>query len=141
MTDIQKVDEIVEQWANLISIEIAERALYNIDENTAFAKTRLLLALMDCLKIEVNEMEDRKRKMVSQYKDAGKSAFELGVKIGELNKKIKESNRLRHTMKDLDAYMQLKNFVRSVFGKEALHDFYENYLNKPENKTNPGSRG
>lgn len=135
----KKLDEAQSKWARVIADEVADRRFYDIKEVAAYAKVKLNMAIMDLVTIQVSDLEQQRSGLAAAYVDTTLSThkrMEIASQLAEINHKKKSLNRLVHTMGDYDEFRQLKNYVSEKFGLDALHDFFDNYANKPENTAN-----
>lgn len=136
-SSLNKLNSIIEFWAKTISEELAERRFFEVEDFTAFVKIRLFQSISDCVKIDVQELESERARMVEEFgKAKGRRKLELGTKISKINLEKKRANRLKHSLKDYDEYRQLTIFIKERYGWNVMKDFYDNFLDRPENVKN-----
>lgn len=139
MDIFKELDEAQARWAEVIANEVADRRFYDIKEVAAYAKIKLNMAIMELLTIQVNDLEQQRNGLAKAYVDKSLPVYkrmEIAGQLAELNPKKKALNRILHTISDYDEFRQLKNYIVEKFGKEALHEFFDNYVDRPEFKTN-----
>ncbi len=136
-SSIQELDKIINFWAETISQELSERRFLEVDDFSIFAKTRLFQAIFDCVKLDIQEIENKRIEMVETYgKLKGKDKFNFGTKIARVNLEQKRANRLKHSLRDYDEYKQLTKFITENYGWDVMKDFFDNYLDRKENYLN-----
>ncbi len=137
MNIFKELHETMDFFAENIAAEVSEKRLYEVAEIKDIAKTRLWIAISECLQIQVTDAEKRRRDAVAEYGKPGIPHWkkvEMGAQIAKINAEKKDANRLMHTIQDYDAFEQLKFYVKDKIGQEYYDDFFENYYNRPENK-------
>jgi glutamyl-tRNA reductase len=136
--DFNKVRAAIDDFAKNIAQEVADIRYYEVDKIKAIAATRLNFAVQELLQMQFLDYEQEKAKLVDQYIDPHIPNWKkekLKRQITALNLEMKQNNRLRATFADYNELRQLSHYIIDKYGKEVLHDFRNNYLNKGENAT------
>lgn len=143
-SNINHLDKIIDSWAESISNEISERKFINIKEFKSFAKVRLFQSISDCIKIDIENLEDKRISLIDKVKTSkGKARNIMQTKLLKVNLEKKRANRLKHSLRDYNEYKQLSSYIKQRYGWDVMKDFYDNYLDKPKNmknKTQPISK-
>jgi hypothetical protein len=136
--DFNKVRDAIDDFARNIAQEVADIRYYEVDKIKAIAATRLNFAVQELLQLQFLDYEKQKATLVDQFINRHTPNWKkekLKRQITALNLEMKQNNRLRATFADYNEYRQLSHYIIDKYGKDVLHDFRENYLNKGENAT------
>jgi len=126
MPSYKEIHASLDYFAENIAKEISEKRYYEIEEIKAKAKTRLWFAITDCLSITINDSEEKKRKLVSEYQNCNDSRkIHIGIEISKLNSKIKDANKVIMLQRDYEEYEMLKKYVKDNYGNEVMQSFFE----------------
>jgi hypothetical protein len=131
----KKLDAVVEDLSNIIAQEIADRRMRDTKDVAAYAKTRLYIAIKECLKIQLSSLEIRKAELSKMAQSPQSNGYQKAYAHSELaiiKKQLKEIHLTLSGITDFDEYKQLKRFVREKYGYDALQDFVANWLNEDE---------
>jgi hypothetical protein len=131
----KKLDAVVEDFSNIIAQEIADRRMRDTKDVAAYAKTRLYIAIKECLKIQLSTLEIKKAELSKVAQSPESNGYQKAYAHSELaiiKKQLKEIHLTLSGITDFDEYKQLKRFVRVKYGDEVMRDFCENWLNEDE---------
>lgn len=137
-----QLEDAIKKFARIISIELTERKYYEVEQFEAFAKTRLYFAISEIVKLESEDLAEKRRGLVEAlhtnipyYKKK-----EIQAQLAELKPKLAELNRVNKSCEDYTEYAQLQHYIKEKFGAEHVKDFFENYLNRNENNIHTSKR-
>jgi hypothetical protein len=121
-------EKLITEFSNSLAKEISERKIYDIAEITTLIKMRLEFVLRDLMTAYSTQAETEYMNMLNQQsknKIGSLEYIKLGYKLAAAKQKKASANRAANNMGREDDYHNLKQFILSEYGEEALTKFYE----------------
>lgn len=125
MSPYEKISSVIDEHAEMISSELIEIRIYDIDRLKAQLKVRLKDAIKNSLQSFKVEGEDELNILLDKQAIVGTGDRNLNRKISVASGKVKEARRALHTIRDWDEYLSLKKFIREKFGDAVMDEFYK----------------
>ena len=140
MHNHEGVNKTIEDFAENIAKEISEIRFYEVAHVKAIAKTRLWLAIKECLKYEVWSEQEKMQELKEKLdKVPGYLKPKVQTELAKAKLEMKQQSRLLGCMSNYDEYEQLRHYLIDRIGREYWEDFKDNYLNRDEYRQRRGS--
>lgn len=102
-TPNEGVEQVINDWCNIIADEISERRFFDKGEVAAYAKIKLSKAIDECLKLQRDDLVKKRMKLVEEYTNPNTSysrKVNIANEIAALNIRIKERNNVGSGIRD-----------------------------------------
>lgn len=123
---MEKIEQQIDKWSENLANRVSEMKLMDIDQLKVSISTYMKLALHDCLKIDISELEQKLNKKKIIYANfKGNSKF-LQAEIISIKSKMKERNVMRSQMEQIEKLGMLIKYLNENH-PDIIKPFYEDF--------------
>ena len=124
---IEEVNKLIDDYSKSIAQELSDIRFWEVEKIKATISTMVKLAMIDCLEIQTIGLEKQKFSLVKEYNTPGIATWKLErlkMQLIEINKKIKEANRLRWEFSQDTDYRNFRDWMRNNGHDDILNHYF-----------------
>lgn len=128
-------DLLIDKWSVGLAERLIEIRFVDFEEMKAAITSHIKAAIMDCLKIQISETEEKLNRTKKEYAlHGGGRNNHLQIEIISLKKKLKEENKFFADLYRENQAKELVLFLRK-HNEDLLLSFYKYYDTKKNART------
>jgi hypothetical protein len=106
-----KLQSQIDLWADKLTMRISEIKMMDIDQMKLSISTYIKMALHDCLKIEISDLERELNQQKFIYQNFKGDSRHIMAKIIDIKSKIKERNVMNNQIEQNEKLAFIINFI------------------------------